>query len=206
MNPAHWSTAEDDRLRRLLAQGRTASQIADAMPRRTPYAVKARIRLLGLKSLGPRPDAWPAERDDLLRHLWCVEGKSASQIADRMPGLSRNAIIGRVGRLGLTGGSRAEGTRKQKNAPCAVERRAAPKKGITRFGNMAIPKSAIPMEMPAPERRVDGAVTLLERAPHQCGWPVNDGGPFLFCGAAKSGHKRYCDPHALKASPKGRVA
>lgn len=205
MTPPSWSTAEDDRLRQLLAAGRTRGEIGEIMPGRTFEAVRARMSLLGLKSMRRRPDAWPAERDELLRQLWAA-GLSGRQIAERIPGFTRNAILGRVDRLGLKGGSRAEETRKQKNAPCAVERRAAPKKGMTRFGNQSIPKSAIPMEMPAPERRADGAVTLLERAPNQCGWPVNDGGPFLFCGTAKSGHKRYCDAHALKASPKGRVA
>lgn len=208
MRPPSWSAAEDDRLRHLLAAGRTRGEIGEIMPGRTFEAVRARIHLLGLKSLRRRPDVWPAERDELLRHLWCVEGLSASKIAVRMPGLTPNAIIGRVHRLGMSSASRAESTRTQMNRTpkAAVEHRAAPKKGMTRFGNQSISKSTIPMEMPAAERRADGAVTLLERAPHQCGWPVNDGGPFLFCGAAKSGHKRYCDAHALKASPKGRVA
>jgi hypothetical protein len=43
-------------------------------------------------------------------------------------------------------------------------------------------------------------VTLMERQPWQCGWPVNDGGPFLYCGAPKTGDPVYCDHHRAAAT------
>jgi len=45
---------------------------------------------------------WSVEKDLLIRKLW-AEGLSASQIAAEVGGVSRNAIIGRVHRLGLSG-------------------------------------------------------------------------------------------------------
>lgn len=50
-------------------------------------------------------------------------------------------------------------------------------------------------------------VTLLNRTRRQCGWPVNDGGPFLFCGAEKDDPKNsYCAYHRRLASrPAGQA-
>ena len=46
--------------------------------------------------------AWTDERVELLKKLW-AEGLSASQIAGRLGGVTRNAVIGKVHRLGLSG-------------------------------------------------------------------------------------------------------
>ena len=43
--------------------------------------------------------AWTDERVELLKTLW-AEGLSASQIANRLGGVTRNAVIGKVHRLG----------------------------------------------------------------------------------------------------------
>jgi GcrA cell cycle regulator len=45
---------------------------------------------------------WNDERVELLTKLW-AEGLSASQIAGRLGGVTRNAVIGKVHRLGLSG-------------------------------------------------------------------------------------------------------
>ena len=45
---------------------------------------------------------WTDERVELLKKLW-AEGLSASQIAGRLGGVTRNAVIGKVHRLGLSG-------------------------------------------------------------------------------------------------------
>ena len=47
--------------------------------------------------------SWTDEQVELLRQLW-LDGKSASQISGQLGhGLSRNAVIGKVHRLGLAG-------------------------------------------------------------------------------------------------------
>jgi len=46
--------------------------------------------------------AWTDERVELLKKLW-ADGLSASQIAGRLGGVTRNAVIGKVHRLGLSG-------------------------------------------------------------------------------------------------------
>ena len=45
--------------------------------------------------------AWTDDRVELLKKLW-AEGLSASQIANRLGGVTRNAVIGKVHRLGLS--------------------------------------------------------------------------------------------------------
>ncbi|MBE1296578.1 MAG: GcrA cell cycle regulator [Rhodobacteraceae bacterium] len=68
--------------------------------------------------------SWTDERVELLKKMW-GEGQSASQIAKELGGVTRNAVIGKVHRLGLsnraTGGSKAA---EPKEKPAAA---AAPK-------------------------------------------------------------------------------
>ena len=52
---------------------------------------------------GERKDmSWTDERVELLKKLWS-DGLSASQIATELGGITRNAVIGKVHRLGLSG-------------------------------------------------------------------------------------------------------
>ena len=44
---------------------------------------------------------WTEDRIELLRRLW-AQGQSASRIAEQLGGLTRNAVIGKAHRLGLS--------------------------------------------------------------------------------------------------------
>lgn len=74
--------------------------------------------------------SWSDERVELLKKLW-GEGQSASQIAKELGGVTRNAVIGKVHRLGLSnrngsgGGTASESAAKAKPAPKA-EAKAKP--------------------------------------------------------------------------------
>jgi len=90
--------------------------------------------------------SWTEERVEILKKMW-TEGKSASQIAKELGGVTRNAVIGKVHRLGLS--NRTAGAAK----PAAKE--AAPKdtgksKGEARPA--AASKPAQPAPKPAAER------------------------------------------------------
>ncbi len=84
--------------------------------------------------------AWTDDRVELLKKMW-GEGQSASQIAKELGGVTRNAVIGKVHRLGLsnrtTTGAKAEA------------KTAAPKKP-------AKPKAA-PKKAPKPEMKTESA-------------------------------------------------
>lgn len=86
--------------------------------------------------------SWTDERVETLKRMW-GEGQSASQIAKELGGVTRNAVIGKVHRLGLS--NRAGGKDEDDSAPAP----AAPKAEAT-------PKAADPAPRaeprPAPER------------------------------------------------------
>jgi len=72
--------------------------------------------------------SWTDERVELLKSMW-GEGKSASQIAKALGGVTRNAVIGKVHRLGLSNRTAAPKTGEEKEAapaPAAAAPAAPP--------------------------------------------------------------------------------
>src|SRR5476651_2188975 len=60
------------------------------------------VRLMRETQVGEQGMSWTDERVETLKKLW-QEGHSASQIAKQLGGVTRNAVIGKVHRLGLSG-------------------------------------------------------------------------------------------------------
>ncbi|MDW4499121.1 GcrA family cell cycle regulator [Sulfitobacter sp. D35] len=81
--------------------------------------------------------SWTDERVELLKKMWS-EGQSASQIAKELGGVTRNAVIGKVHRLGLSNRVGSTGA-----AAPAAKPKAAPK-------SEAKPKAAPKQEAPKP--------------------------------------------------------
>lgn len=150
--------------------------------------------------------SWNDERVELLKKLWS-EGLSASQIASRLGSVTRNAVIGKVHRLGLSG--RATTSRMKSHRPrprpTAVKRLAKPT--YAKPGNSALHKIyqgdvepyVPPVEelvIPLAERK--SIQTLLE---NHCRWPIGDPqeGDFHFCGKNKVTGLPYCEFHARRA-------
>lgn len=79
--------------------------------------------------------SWTDERVETLKRMW-AEGQSASQIAKELGGVTRNAVIGKVHRLGLS--NRTE------DAPAEAPAAAAP------APEAAAPPAAAPEAKPAP--------------------------------------------------------
>ncbi len=89
--------------------------------------------------------SWTDERVETLKKMW-GEGQSASQIAKELGGVTRNAVIGKVHRLGLSnragsGGSPAKAAPKEKPAAAKPAVKPAPK-------TKAAPASTPPKEEP----------------------------------------------------------
>ena len=76
--------------------------------------------------------SWTEERIDRLKAMW-AEGSTASQIADELGGVSRNAVIGKAHRLGLEARPSPvkPGEEKDKKAAAAPAAKAAPKPEAT---------------------------------------------------------------------------
>lgn len=150
--------------------------------------------------------SWNDERVDLLKKLWS-EGLSASQIAGRLGSVTRNAVIGKVHRLGLSG--RATTTRMKSHRPRArvnaVKR--APKPRFANVGNTALRAlyqgDAEPYVPPAEEVFIPlnerKSIQTLEEC--HCRWPIGDPqeADFHFCGKAKVAGLPYCEHHARRA-------
>ncbi|WP_438731349.1 GcrA family cell cycle regulator [Parasphingorhabdus sp. DH2-15] len=95
--------------------------------------------------------AWTDERIDQLKKLW-EKGNTASQIAEELGGVSRNAVIGKAHRLGLK--SRPSpvksGDKKAKTARKAKEKVAKPKtKAAAPTPTKKSPTQAAPQASPA---------------------------------------------------------
>ena len=95
--------------------------------------------------------SWTDERVELLKKMW-GEGQSASQIAKELGGVTRNAVIGKVHRLGLsnraTGGSKAASKEKAAKSEPAKAKAAEPKPAAAQPKPAAAPKPA-PAAQPA---------------------------------------------------------
>lgn len=156
---------------------------------------------------------WEPEHDAQLRALW-GDGLTASQISAEMAcGVSRNAVIGRVNRLGLSG--RARAAKITRSAPrqflTREEKAARQKKSgteanlIHRLRQVAMPEAeqqaqtTVAWAEPVIENTipVGQRCTLMDLTDDTCRWPI--GNPqepdFYFCGGmARDGHP-YCGFH-----------
>lgn len=150
--------------------------------------------------------AWTEDRVETLKKLW-AEGLSASQIAGRLGGVTRNAVIGKVHRLGLSGRvtpSRASRPRPSKpRQPSHPGRINAPQTaGATALKmEAAVDKNPIPELVPSPLREVEippgERATILTLSDKTCRWPIGDpsSGEFHFCGRNPSAKMPYCEHH-----------
>ena len=150
--------------------------------------------------------AWNDDRVELLKKLW-ADGLSASQIAGRLGGVTRNAVIGKVHRLGLSG--RATTSRMKSHRP-RVRAQAAKRLMKPRFANVGNPAlrnlylgdtepyvpPAEELVIPLNERKY--IQTLTETC---CRWPIGDPqqADFHFCGKKKIAGLPYCEVHARRA-------
>ena len=186
--------------------------------------------------------SWTDERVETLKRMW-AEGQSASQIAKELGGVTRNAVIGKVHRLGLSnrvGGKdeeeatpapvraeapvaapsaaapaapRAEPAARPEPAPLRpAPDRPAPPSNVT---PLPVRKAIVPAGQPLPPqpslneispealasvREVEKRarkLTLMELTERTCKWPIGDPATedFWFCGLPSLSGKPYCEAH-----------
>lgn len=199
--------------------------------------------------------SWTDERVETLKKMW-ADGQSASQIAKELGGVTRNAVIGKVHRLGLSnrvGGGGAEeeavveavapkiveaakpapepaATAAQTAAPAAAPRPAPEPRPAAPAAERAVPPAAAPASnvMPLPVRKPivpagqplppqpsineispetlasarevekrARRLSLMELTERTCKWPIGDPATddFWFCGLPSQPGKPYCDAH-----------
>jgi GcrA cell cycle regulator len=156
---------------------------------------------------------WTDERVELLKKLW-AEGLSASQIANQLGGVSRNAVIGKVHRLKLSGRGRSSSStpRPKKstsgNGPTRSSGRPV-RQVTTTIGATALQArfdaEADPHAAPLPHESVVIPIPLklklVELSERTCKWPIGDplSEDFAFCGNDVGECGPYCTYHSTLA-------
>lgn len=149
--------------------------------------------------------SWDDNRIEQLKKLW-ADGLSASQIAAELGGVTRNAVIGKVHRLGLSGRAKTKGVVAQR--PRAKTVAAKPQVRMTTQvvarGNLAVVEmvDAVAQPMIQPRESVvipmSKRISIMELREGVCRWPMGDplAAEFAYCGADCGVGKTYCDAHS----------
>ena len=150
--------------------------------------------------------SWTNDRVNTLKKLW-NDGESASVIAHKLGQVTRNAVIGKVHRLGLAG-------RANQSRTCSAARprslfpsrapsrkiRSEPRARRDRQSRSCIAPKRGPglPELGAPPERL---ITVQSLTGVTCRWPIGDPkmAGFHFCGRAKPEGRPYCGHHAAIA-------
>lgn len=160
--------------------------------------------------------AWTDEMVEELKKMW-KEGLTTGEIGKRL-NVSKNSIVGKVHRLGLSGRPSPIKKKNEDEAP------AKPVEKKTEKPRPAEPKAApaAPKETPAPKtpakaaapepkpimpvkaetpHKHSGNLSLTELDNHTCRWPLGDPKDenFHFCGKKVRVGQTYCDEHAAIA-------
>lgn len=158
-----------------------------------------------------RNDLWPEEDVEMLRDGW-AKGLSAGQISRKFNGkYSRNAVIGKVHRLGLSGRGPSStprpprNTRPRKYLSPSQRRlfspRLSPRPDYTPQPRLAAELAEIKALPP-----IDPSLTVLRLTTYTCRFPIGepDQAGFTFCGRTCDAEEPYCCDHTKLAYTPGR--
>ena len=141
---------------------------------------------------------WTAERIEQLRHC-VVTGLTCSEIAAEI-GVSRNAVIGKIHRLGLSSG-RPAGAQARDCPPRARRPRASTQRRMLQLAYaQKMPRGGEPIVFDATVASAQPC-SLVELAERKCRWPLGDPvkSDFAFCGNEAVGGFAYCIGHPRMA-------
>tara|TARA_B100001057_G_scaffold235064_1_gene235391 strand:+ start:86 stop:580 length:495 start_codon:yes stop_codon:yes gene_type:complete len=142
--------------------------------------------------------SWTDEKVAKLKELW-GKGSTASQIAEIIGGISRNAVIGKAHRLNLSAKIKTRTATSNENFENSVsEKNIKPKRGRrSKFKSLIIEKDFEP----------ENPKQLEELDESSCKWPIGHPNEksFYFCGRTSLKDFSYCKLHLLYAyQPKGK--
>ena len=142
--------------------------------------------------------SWTEEKVNKLKELW-GKGKTASQIAEVIGGITRNAVIGKAHRLNLSAKIKTRAKSPKENINVSEENRDNKiKRGRrSKFKSLIIEKDFEP----------ENPKQLEELDENSCKWPIGhpDEKSFYFCGRTSLKDFSYCKLHLLYAyQPKGK--
>ena len=142
--------------------------------------------------------SWTEEKVSKLKELW-GKGNTASQIAEIIGGISRNAVIGKAHRLNLSAKIKTRTATSNKNFETSMSVNSTQtKRGRkNKFKSLIIEKDFEP----------ENPKQLEELDENSCKWPIGhpDEKNFYFCGRSSLKDFSYCKLHLLYAyQPKGK--
>ena len=141
--------------------------------------------------------SWTEERVAKLKELW-GKGKTASQIAEIIGGISRNSVIGKAHRLNLSAKIKTRTATSNQNFESSLQENNKIKRGRkSKFKSLIIEKDFEP----------ENPKQLEELDENSCKWPIGhpDEKNFYFCGRSSLKDFSYCKLHILYAyQPKGK--
>jgi len=142
--------------------------------------------------------SWNDEKVNKLKELW-GKGSTASQIAEIIGGISRNAVIGKAHRLNLSTKIKTRNASSSQNfdSNSGVNNSKQKQGKKSRFQSLIIEKDFEPENPKKLEELDEGS----------CKWPVGhpEEKSFYFCGRSSLKDFSYCKLHLLYAyQPKGR--
>ena len=142
--------------------------------------------------------SWNEEKVSKLKELW-GKGNTASQIAEIIGGISRNAVIGKAHRLNLSAKIKTRAATSNQNFENSLEEKnIKSKRGRkSKFKSLIIEKDFEP----------ENPKQLEELDENSCKWPIGHPNEksFYFCGRSSLKDFSYCKLHLLYAyQPKGK--
>ena len=142
--------------------------------------------------------SWNDEKVNKLKELW-GKGNTASQIAEIIGGISRNAVIGKAHRLNLSAKIKTRTATSNQSYESSLEEKnnKANRGRKNKFKSLIIEKDFEP----------ENPKQLEELDENSCKWPIGhpDEESFYFCGRSSLKDFSYCKLHLLYAyQPNGK--
>jgi len=142
--------------------------------------------------------SWNEAKVEKLKELW-GKGSTASQIAEIIGGVSRNAVIGKAHRLNLSSKIKTRNASSSQNFDNSSEENSSKQRrgSKSKFQSLIIEKDFEP----------ENPKKLEELDESSCKWPIGhpEEQSFYFCGRSSLKDFSYCKLHLLYAyQPKGR--
>jgi GcrA cell cycle regulator len=184
-----WTPQRDDQLWSL-KEARVPRRAMCSILKETEDAIGSRLRELNRTRISEQR-GWTDERVDLLKKWW-ADGLSASQIATKLGECTRNAVIGKVSRLGLAGRTttqrKTRPPRPQSRVVWAFPIQKPPKKAPAKPNYSGIPNSCASL----PPHMLAIAGLQANHCRYPIGDPLQEG--FGFCCHPRT-HGAYCAAH-----------